>query len=95
MQAYLDAYAPAFVPADGSPRAAWTAKRRQALARAGEISLDLRDIKLVVKDAGHASTAFKQAYRSEQYRDVIQKTLEWERIDGRWLIVRETAAAQK
>ena len=95
VQAYLDAYAPAFVPADGSPRAAWTAKRRQALARAGEISLDLRDIKLVVKDAGHASTAFKQAYRSEQYRDVIQKTLEWERIDGRWLIVRETAAAQK
>ena len=91
-EAYLASYAPAFAPAEGGTRAAWADKRRAALARAKEIALDIRDIKLAVQDAQHASTRFKQAYRSEQYKDVVLKTLEWEFIDGRWLIVRETAA---
>jgi len=91
-EAYLASYAPAFAPAEGGTRAAWADKRRAALARAKEIALDIRDIKLAVQDAEHASTRFKQAYRSEQYKDVVLKTLEWEFIDGRWLIVRETAA---
>jgi adhesin transport system outer membrane protein len=94
-QAYLDAYAPAFAPADGSTREAWAAKRKRALERAKEISLDIRDIKLAVRDARHASTVFRQAYRSEQFKDVVLKTLEWERVDGRWLIVGETAEAVK
>jgi adhesin transport system outer membrane protein len=94
-QAYLDAYAPGFAPADGSTREAWAVKRKRALERAKEISLDIRDIKLAVRDARHASTVFKQAYRSEQFKDVVLKTLEWERVDGRWLIVRETAEAVK
>lgn len=94
-QAYLDAYAPGFSPADGSTREAWAAKRKRVLERAKEISLDIRDIKLAVRDAEHASTVFRQAYRSEQFKDVVLKTLEWERVDGRWLIVRETAEAVK
>lgn len=94
-QGYLDAYAATFTPADGSTRAAWAAKRKNALARAGDISLDVRDIKLAVKDAKHASTVFRQVYRSEQFKDVVLKTLEWEQIDGRWLITRETAEPLK
>lgn len=95
VQGYLDAYAASFKPADGSTRAAWAARRKTAIERAREISLDVRDIKLVVRDARHASTAFKQAYRSEQFKDIVQKTLEWEQIDGRWQIVSETAEAVK
>ncbi|PKO72595.1 MAG: hypothetical protein CVU20_00750 [Betaproteobacteria bacterium HGW-Betaproteobacteria-14] len=91
VQDYLDSYAPAFTPADGSSRDAWADKRKTALTRAKDISLDIRDIKLVVKDAKHASTAFTQAYRSESYKDVVLKTLAWEQVDGRWLIVREAA----
>lgn len=94
-QGYLDAYAASFAPADGSARAAWAAKRKNALARAKDISLDVRDIKLAVKDARHASTVFKQAYHSGQFKDVVLKTLEWEQVDGRWLIVRETAEPLK
>ncbi|MEZ5616018.1 MAG: TolC family outer membrane protein [Rhodocyclaceae bacterium] len=93
VQAYLDAYAPTFSPADGGTREAWAAKRKNALARAGDISLDIRDIRLAVRDGQHASTVFRQAYRSAQFKDVVQKTLEWEQRDGRWLIVRETAEA--
>ncbi|MCZ7655443.1 MAG: hypothetical protein M5R42_16110 [Rhodocyclaceae bacterium] len=66
-----------------------------ALARAKDISLDIRDIKLVVRDAKHASTAFTQAYRLRATRDVVLKTLAWEQVDGRWLIVRETAEPLK
>ena len=75
--------------------ARWAAKRKTALTRAKDISLDIRDIKLVVKDAKHASTAFTQAYRSESYKDVVLKTLAWEQVGGRWLIVRETAEPLK
>ena len=94
-QGYLDAYAASFAPADGSTRAAWAVKRKNALARANDITLDVRDIKLAVKDARHASTVFKQAYHSGQFKDVVLKTLEWEQVDGRWLIVRETAEPLK
>ena len=95
VKAYLDAYAPGIVPTGSGSRAAWEAGRKAALDRAKDISLDVRDIKLVVRDERHASTVFKQAYRSEQFKDVVLKTLEWERIDGRWLIVRESGAPQK
>lgn len=95
VQDYLNAYAPGFVPADGSPRAVWAARRKNALERAGDISLDVRDIKLTVDDARHATTVFRQAYSSRQYKDIVRKTLEWELIDGRWLIVRESAEPLK
>jgi adhesin transport system outer membrane protein len=91
VQSYLGAYAPDFSPADGTTRAAWESRRKNVLARSKDISLDLRDIKLTVKDARHVSTVFKQAYRSEQYEDSVLKTLEWEQIEGRWLIVSETS----
>lgn len=95
VQGYLDAYAPSFAPADGGTHAAWAAKRKGALSRAKDISLDVSDIRLVVRDAKHASTVFRQAYRSGQFKDVVLKTLEWEQADGRWLIVRETAEPPK
>ncbi len=89
VQAYLDSYAPFFVPAYGGTHNAWAARRSAALSRVKDISLDLREIKFSFKDAKHARTAFRQAYRSEQYKDVVRKTLEWEQIDGRWRIVSE------
>lgn len=91
VQAYLDSYAPGFLPADGGTRAAWEAKRKNILSRAGEISLEIKNIQFVITDATHASTTFNQAYRSGQYQDLTRKTLEWELIGGRWLIVKEIA----
>ena len=90
---YLDAYAPSFAPADGSGRDGWAAKRKRTIDNAKDIKVDIADIKLTVRDAQHAVTSFKQTYRSAGFADVVRKTLEWERIDGRWLIVREVAEA--
>ena len=91
VQAYLDVYAPGFVPADCTTRAAWAERRSNALTRVKEISLDITDVKLLVRDDKHASTTFKQAYRSDQYRDAVLKTLEWELVGNSWQIVREVS----
>jgi adhesin transport system outer membrane protein len=93
VQAYLDAYAPGFEPADGSKREAWAAKRKAIISRAQSVSLNIADIKLSVRDAQHATTSFRQTYSSSAYRDVALKTMEWEKQGTRWLIVRETAEA--
>ena len=45
--AYLDAYADTFAPADGGGRPAWSAKRKQVIAAARDIQLDIADVKVV------------------------------------------------
>jgi len=91
LQAYLDAYAQNFSPVEGGARETWAAKRKKTIDRAGNIALNISGIKIAAKDANHAATTFRQTYRSENYQDVISKTLEWERIDGHWQIVHEIA----
>jgi adhesin transport system outer membrane protein len=93
LQGYLDAYAGGFAPADGSSREAWMGKRKRVVASAQDIRLDIADIKLAMRDPQHAVTTFRQTYRSAGYQDVVFKTLEWQKVDGRWLIVREIAEA--
>jgi len=93
IETYLNAYAIGFAPTDGASRAAWAGKRREILGRSGDITLDVADIEIVLRDsARQASVRFKQTYRSPTYGDVVRKTLEWQRIDGKWLIVGETSA---
>ena len=36
-------------------------------------------------------TTFVQTYRAAGYRDRVAKTLEWRKLDGKWVIVREMA----
>ena len=88
--AYLDAYAPTFVPASGD-RAAWATSRKHTIEKAGDISLDVADIKVTAKDDKRATTVFRQNYRAANYEDAVTKTLDWEKSEGRWRIVRETA----
>ncbi len=92
VQAYLDSYSKTFMPADGSSFSSWSSKRKAALERAGDIRIDLADVKVELVDATHASTSFTQHYSAAQYQDTVKKVLQWERIDGRWLITSETTA---
>ena len=87
---YLGFYAPDFVPAQGK-RGTWARERERIIGEAGSIKLDLSDIRLTVKDKDSATTSFGQAYQSPIFRDVVNKTLEWKRVDGKWRIVREYA----
>jgi hypothetical protein len=58
------------------------AQRRATLDAAKKITLDIVDPKIVVADSTHATTAFRQRYRSSLYRHEVQKTLAWENTAG-------------
>lgn len=93
VQGYIDAYSATYVPAKDVSHQAWIAQRRARIAAAKKIDFDITDIKIVIRDQKRASTTFRQSYRSSSNQDMVQKTLEWEEIGGRWLIVNETAEA--
>lgn len=87
--AYLAFYAQEFKPMSGSSRDAWVKQRRAALLKPGTIELVLDNINVRLLDQNQATTEFRQAYRSDSYRDTVSKTLHWRRVDGRWLITQE------
>lgn len=93
VQGYIDAYSATYVPAKNVSHEAWIAQRKARIAGAKKIDFNIADIKIVIRDQKRAITTFRQSYSSPSYQDVVQKTLEWEEIGGRWLIVKETAEA--
>ena len=91
VEAYLGFYAPGFVPSNDGDRDAWKEKRKAVLGRAVDISVEVSELSVAMPDATHATATFRQTYRSANYRDVVTKTLQWERVGDRWLIVRESS----
>jgi hypothetical protein len=89
---YLEAYAPGFVPARAASRAAWEANRRSVLGRAKNVSVAFEGVTVQLQDEDHATTTFRQVYRSASYRDQVTKTVRWQRMGTRWVIVGETAS---
>jgi outer membrane protein, adhesin transport system len=90
---YLGFYAPNFVPSTGDGQEAWKEKRKAALNRAVDISLEIADLTVTLSDATNATMVFKQTYGAANYRDIVTKTLQWMKVGERWLIVRESSAA--
>lgn len=84
-----------FYSAKYTRRESWKAARRARLMNAQKISLDLSDIKFTMQDSQHATTSFQQDYRSSNYQDKLQKTLQWEEANGKWQIVNESVSASK
>jgi adhesin transport system outer membrane protein len=93
VDAYLQFYAPTFVPPAGSDRESWRERRKTALSRAADITVEIADLTVTLDDATHATMVFRQTYRSANYRDIVTKTLQWTKLGDRWLIVRESSAA--
>ena len=89
--AYLAFYAPEFKPTQGASRDLWAKQRRDALSKPGVLALKLENIKIQILDKNRASTEFLQHYRLNAYQDAVTKTLQWRRVDGRWIITQETS----
>jgi len=87
---YLAAYAPTFEPAKGLTRGAWEELRKTRLNKKGSIQAKLSDIKAQDCNGKTTSVSFSQTYGSDDYRDVVEKTLSLERVGTAWRIVRET-----
>jgi len=92
VDAYTAFYAPGFVPDKGVSREAWAQQRRQRLGKPGSISVTVENVTVAVTQPDRATASFRQIYTSADYQDVTDKTLEWVRVDGKWLIGRELAA---
>ena len=90
---YFNSYAPTFSPARGRSREAWQASRRNIISSAKNVSITLDDVAAQLQDENHASTDFRQIYRSASYSDTVMRTMRWERVGNRWLIVEESTSA--
>jgi adhesin transport system outer membrane protein len=86
---YSAFYAPGFSGSESSAKA-WETRRRAMLSRKGPIGVAVDQLATADLGNSRAETRFLQAYTSERFKDTGSKTLTWQRIDGQWLIVKES-----
>ena len=87
---YLAVYAAEFKP-DGMSRDAWEKQRLDRISKPKAIEVALSDINVSMEDDNHATVSFTQDYRSDNYRDQVEKTLQLVNQSGHWLIAEEHA----
>jgi adhesin transport system outer membrane protein len=85
---YLGFYAKDFAPARSTP-AKWTAERRRLVSKPGAIEVKLNDIK-AMPQGDAVVTSFEQNYTSSNFKDKTLKVLTWKKVDGQWVIVKES-----
>jgi outer membrane protein assembly factor BamE len=85
---YLAAYTPDYAP-KGMSRERWEKQRMDRINRPKTIEVALGDVSVALQDDTHATVSFKQGYRSDAYRDEVEKTLALVKQEGRWLIADE------
>ncbi|MEM7350743.1 MAG: TIGR02266 family protein [Acidobacteriota bacterium] len=88
---YLASYSKKFQPPRSMSRSDWEALRIRRISRPHFIQVGLSRIDAELLGPEHARVRFDQAYRSDNYRDFAQKTLELVREDGEWKILAERA----
>lgn len=89
--AYSGYYAKTFVPEGGLSRDEWAQQRRSRISASDGISVDIQDLNVRLDGPDRATARFRQNYQSSAYRDTSQKTLEMIKVDGKWLINRESS----
>jgi len=90
VKAYLASYSDDFEPAMKLSRDKWVALRTQRVSKPDGFSAVLKDIKETRCEANKAEVSFVQEYGSNNYRDVVEKTLSLEFVGDQWKIKRET-----
>lgn len=88
---YTGFYAPSFTPDGGLSREDWDQLRRARITTRETISLEIQDLQIRLDGPDHAFATFRQVYHSNIYNDTTQKTLEFIKVKGQWLINRESS----
>jgi adhesin transport system outer membrane protein len=86
---YLAFYADSFVPSNGMSADKWKAFRRTRVGKQGDITITLSNMKLRQLNDTQAEATFSQSYKSKDYTDVVQKTLDMVKQGGQWKIKAE------
>ncbi len=89
---YLRHYSRRFRPSRSISRGAWEAQRTDRISAPDFIQVDVSGLETEQLAPDRARVTFDQAYRSDNFRDTMRKTLELVREDGRWMILDERAA---
>jgi adhesin transport system outer membrane protein len=88
---YINFYAPTFTPDGGITREDWFQLRRSRIAGRDTINVDVQELKVRQDGNDRAFAEFRQVYQSNVYKDTTQKTLEMIKVNGKWLINRESS----
>ena len=86
---YLDFYSADFTPEGGLAREDWVRQREQRIAKAQQISVEIRNPQVLSEAPDSAIVTFRQLYAADAYSDASEKTLEWRKEGGQWRIIRE------
>lgn len=86
LASYVTSYAPQSLTHDE-----WRARRRSRLTAPDVIEVQIEELRIRPEGAG-AHATFVQRYRSDQYRDVVRKTLLLEPQAGHWKIRSESSS---
>ena len=92
---YLSFYSPHFQPEKGESLAHWQQKRRQRLQQPKWIRVQLTEVKLAPVSEDLVWVHAKQDYRSNLFHSVSHKAWLWQKVKGRWQIVRELNLEEK
>ncbi|WP_295538998.1 TolC family outer membrane protein [uncultured Pseudacidovorax sp.] len=87
---YMAFYSSTFRPQQGSVEA-WKSLRTTRVTKAGPISVVVENLQVRADGANAAQASFKQTYRSDDYNDVVNKTLRFVREGQAWKIQSEVA----
>ena len=88
---YINFYAPTFTPDGGISREDWFQLRRSRITGRETISVNIQEMKVRPDGNDRAFAEFRQVYQSNAYNDTTQKTLEMIKVNGKWLINRESS----
>lgn len=88
---YINFYAPTFTPEGGVSRADWFQLRRSRIAGRDAIKVEIQKMNVRQDGNDRAFAEFRQLYQSSVYSDTTQKTLEMIKVNGKWLINRESS----
>jgi outer membrane protein, adhesin transport system len=92
---YLAFYADSFVPSNGMSVAKWKEFRRVRVGKQGDLTITLDKMQLKQINETQAEASFSQSYKSKDYTDVVQKTLEMVKQGGQWKIKSEKVTSGK
>ncbi|WP_281984788.1 YybH family protein, partial [Azonexus hydrophilus] len=89
--AYSGFYAPTFTPDGGLSREDWDQLRRARISPRERISVTVDKLRVRMDGEDRAFAEFEQTYRSNIFNDRVLKTLEMIKVNGKWLINRESS----
>ena len=93
VKSYLGFYAASFKPEGGLSHDDWARQREQRIAKANGIRIEIQNLLVRSSSPEIAVATFRQVYATDGYSDTTEKTSEWRKENGQWLIVRESSRA--